>query len=214
MTSNLLIKTKSPPRHIPPLRAPPLRFGNSPSPDRFNSPKQIRKHQYVIGLPTPKQQSVFQTGTEIQAIPLDSYNLRTSESPTSFRTKSIRLSRLSRDQSKVFASIDLLRGDLSGTAKIEPEDAEEFKDRLSTPWKEEKIIPEDDSPQNIVGEEACKNFYSHYKKLGRVKDVNSFMHVKDAVYTSVLGKSESLGLLPSKIGFIREKGEAGMVQLK
>jgi len=129
------------------------------------------------------------------------------------RSRAVRLTQVRVDRTS-FRSVDFSKRGLSIFQPMEPDDGDTYKKRLATPMKDEKVVIDDEKDQEVVGKEACTDFYSHYKKLDRVKDVNHFMQVKDAVYTSVLGKSESLNLLPSKMGFIKEKGDYDKVQLK
>jgi len=94
------------------------------------------------------------------------------------------------------------------------DDSEDFRKKLVTPLRTEKFTSEDEFPKNVMGEKAVTNFYHHYKMLDKIKDMNHFTQIQDSTYTSFLGKSENLKLLPSKIGFIKEKGEADKLKLK
>ena len=95
---------------------------------------------------------------------------------------------------------------------IDVDDSQEF--RLDGPLKLEKIVSADESPQKVLGGEAVSNFYLHYKKLDKIQDINHFTQVRDATYTSILGKTQTLSLLPSKVGIIKEHGESSKIRLK
>ena len=69
-------------------------------------------------------------------------------------------------------------------------------------------------PKEIIGQVAISKFYNHYKKLDKVKDQNKFNAIHDSIYTAFLNKSESLNLLPSKIGFIKIKGDEDKLKMK
>lgn len=65
----------------------------------------------------------------------------------------------------------------------------------------------DQLPKKTVGAEAVNNFYSHYKRLDKIVDQNSFKDIRDSIYTSFLKCEEDLALFPSKIGLIKERGD-------
>ena len=73
---------------------------------------------------------------------------------------------------------------------------------------------EDQQPKEITGQIAISKFYNHYKKLDKVKDQNKYNSINDSIYTAFLNKSESLKLLPSKIGFIKIKGDEDKLKMK
>jgi hypothetical protein len=99
----------------------------------------------------------------------------------------------------IFQSLEL------DTPSIPKDDTEYYRKGLNTPYKNEQISSRDEQTQRILGREAVNSFYTHYKKLDRVKEINLHLPCQDAVYTNFLSKSESLCLFPSKIGFLRER---------
>lgn len=49
--------------------------------------------------------------------------------------------------------------------------------------------------------------------MDRIKDQNSYENIKPSVYTSMLSRCENLGILPSKLGIVKYKGDAGKVHI-
>ena len=88
-----------------------------------------------------------------------------------------------------------------------------YKSRLKTPFNQQ-YRNEDQQPKEITGQIAITKFYNHYKKLDKVKDQNKYNSINDSVYTAFLNRSESLNLLPSKIGFIKIKGDEDKLKMK
>ena len=78
----------------------------------------------------------------------------------------------------------------------------------------DELIVDDEKPKETVGKKAIGDYYYHFKRLDKVKDQNTYREIKDSVYTAFLSKSEDLKVLPSKIGFIKEKGVNSIVEIK
>lgn len=169
-----------------------------------------KKLKYIVGLSSNKP-STFKTSAREEE-DSNSPHLITDpdESPSPSRYQ--KPVRLAKPRSKAFHSMEYMS--IKRTNETEVDDSEDYRKRLITPLKTERLISEDEDPQHILGKDAVSNFYMHYKKLDKIKDINTFTQVSDATYTSFLGKSETLHLLPSKIGFIREKGESDKIKLK
>ena len=89
--------------------------------------------------------------------------------------------------------------------KEKQDDSSIYRKRLNTPIQQDQLTHRDQLSQRVIGKEAVDNFYSHYKKIDRVKDINSFFQSNPGTYTSVLSKSEDLALFPAKVGFLRER---------
>ena len=88
-----------------------------------------------------------------------------------------------------------------------------YKSRLKTPMNHQNRT-EDMKPKEMIGQAAISKFYHHYKKLDKIKDQNKYNAINDSIYTAFLNKSESLNLLPSKIGFIKMKGDEDKLKMK
>jgi len=198
--------------------------------DLPNINKPPQESPYALASPTRKNFKVISGLEPLQPTyltrPPQSMSIKTSpdederepksprfESPSSpqfFYGRPVKLTRLRN------TNVHSLDYATSNRKLINPEDmddSEEFRKKLVTPLRTEKLISEDESPKNVMGEKAVTNFYSHYKMLDKIKDMNHFTQIQDSTYTSFLGKSENLKLLPSKIGFIKEKGEADKLKL-
>lgn len=209
-------KHSSMPPMLPPfLKAPPLNLDGGYSTKLLEPIVKTYTHssnpKFIVGLgpKSPLARTPMIDGSVSQ---LPDTMIDASFSPMlSHRRPTIRLNKPTH---QTYRSLDVLSKSTNPLPKAEKDDAENYKKRLTTPYKDEKLDVDDQAPQGILGGEAIKKFYSHYKKLDKVKDVNSFMQVKDAVYTSFLEKTESLNLLPSKIGFIKEKGDLNVIKLK
>jgi len=90
-----------------------------------------------------------------------------------------------------------------------------YKNRLRTPLHQERVISGDENPNERSPKSGATEFYSHYKNLDKIRDINEFNQTKDALYTTFLRKSENLNLLPSKIGFIAsDKNANNRIKLK
>lgn len=166
-----------------------------------------KKLKFIIGLPHTPQTN--QRGTPQGHLMSDESRGNPFNLATPPQRLSVRLNKGPRN-TRVYHSTEL--GRISGVD--EADDSDNYKKHLAAPYEREKIVSQDEDPQNILGDEAVNQFYLHYKQLDKIKDINSFTQVRDATYTSILGKSESLNLLPSKMGFIRERGDANKVKLK
>jgi len=180
-------------------------ISNIPGSDKFRVAISSKKQSIFL----PESEANFATPNHMASMPFLS---PFGPNVGSTRSRAIRLTQVRVDRAS-FRSVDFSKRGLSVFHPAEQDDGDAYKKRLATPIKDERVVIDDEKDQEVVGKEACTDFYSHYKKLDRVKDVNHFMQVKDAVYTSVLGKSESLNLLPTKMGFIKEKGDFDKVQL-
>jgi len=181
-----------------------------PSPLK-HGPSSEKKLKFIVSL-QPLQSNTFKTLKDEE---LENQRVETEPSnhPSFFLGKPIRLSKCTKNNLG-FYSMDYASYKRNKIEEAEADDSEEFRKGLITPFRAERLISGDESPHNILGEDVVSNFYQHYKKLDKVRDINSFTQVQDATYTSFLGKTESLQLLPSKIGFIRDKGEADKIKLK
>lgn len=96
------------------------------------------------------------------------------------------------------------------------EDSMEYFDKMMRTTAKDEVLGDDEklNENDIVGPRAVQNYYSHFKKLDKVKDQNTHNNIKDSAFTSILSKSESLCILPSKIGFIKESGNNSVVSIK
>ena len=98
--------------------------------------------------------------------------------------------------------------------KKEKNDYDFYRKKLNTPWKQDRVNSVDEEPQGIMGRDAIDKFYNHYKKLDKIKDINSYAVISDSMYTNFLSKSESLKLLPAKVGVLRERGAETMLKAR
>jgi len=176
---------------LSPIKLPALSTRNESSQSKFKLSLSPRFSSLK------KNSDILNTTTE------HSIDTQTSAmtSPKSFRLK--------RPERSVIKSFEI---DKFG--KIITDDNETYRQRLNTPYKNERVVSEDEQPIRIMGEDSVKKFYNHYKKLDKIKDINNFYAVKDSVYTNFLSKTESLQLLPSKVGFIKDEGDINRVKLK
>ena len=94
------------------------------------------------------------------------------------------------------------------------DDSLEYQRIMAQKTGREDSVYQDEKPTDIVGTEAVTNFYSHYKKLDKILDQNSFKDIKDSMYTSFLRRSEDLHLFPSKIGLIKPRGERAKIMIE
>jgi len=107
----------------------------------------------------------------------------------------------------------------SSTIRLDETDEEENEEaqltkRLHEPIIEENVVSLDEMPHETCGDEAIDRFYSHYKQLDKVCDINGFKSVKNAMYTTFLKKTEDLRLFPAKIGLVKEKGTKDRLKIK
>jgi hypothetical protein len=180
------------------LPEPPLHPSRNPrfaKAFRLNpSPKLIFKH---TSIPTSNEVST----------------LDPSESQFSSQSKHLRIKK-PEAKHRVAQSVDFANK-LFPIPAFEPkDDTETYRRRLNTPWKIEKVHSDDEIPCGILGRESIDRFYNHYKKLDKIKDINHFNAIKDSVYTSFLTKSESLNLLPAKVGVLKEAGESTKLKIR
>lgn len=89
-----------------------------------------------------------------------------------------------------------------------------LRKRLATPVRLEKINFSDEKSSPIRGENASQNFYQKFRILDKIQEVNSLYGVKNDATTSFLVKTQSLQLLPSKIGFINERTDLDVLKAK
>lgn len=66
--------------------------------------------------------------------------------------------------------------------------------------------PVDALEKQVSGKKAYLDFYKHYKILDKVVDQNKCTDQKSSLYTSVLGKSETCGVLPLQMNFVKWSG--------
>jgi len=105
----------------------------------------------------------------------------------------------------------------SSAARIDDLDDKEEDDmmlhKLEGPI-EEDVVPGAGVPQETTGDHAIENFYTHYKKLDKISDINDFKHSKQTMFSNILKKSEDLKLFPSKIGLVKFKGPSDSLKIK
>lgn len=73
---------------------------------------------------------------------------------------------------------------------------------------------EDLQVKPTTGKSAAKEYFAHYKQLGRVSQQNEFKSLKGSVQTSMLLRSEEVFGLPCRIGLIKTSGDESRVHLR
>lgn len=97
---------------------------------------------------------------------------------------------------------------------IDEDENQKYFDEIFRKTDKEEIKGADEKPKETVGPRAIRDFYNHYKKLDKVRDQNIHRQIKDSNHTSFLVRSTELKLLPSKIGFVKEKGLNSSLEIK
>ena len=116
-----------------------------------------------------------------------------------------------RNQDQHRSELDEARDELE--SRDSQSDPNYYQARLKTPLNHQNRT-EDMKPKEMIGQAAISKFYNHYKKLDKIKDQNRYNVINDSIYTAFLNKSESMNLLPSKIGFIKMKGDEDKLKMK
>jgi hypothetical protein len=142
-----------------------------------------------------------------QLLPLDGSSLiNTTESTISFNSKHLNLKQPS-SKKRIIQSLELNKNALSQQPDQKELDNEYFRKKLNTPIRKQKVLSEDELPLELVGYDIYGKYHNHYKKLDRIREVNEFNNLEPSVYTNFLSRSETLKLLPSKIGFLKAEGK-------
>jgi hypothetical protein len=91
------------------------------------------------------------------------------------------------------------------------EDDEIIRDKID---KTMDITRTDEIEQDIVGEEAIKNFQYHYKNIDKILNENKIYNIKNSLTTQILQQIKEDNLLPRKIGVFKSFGDKSNINLK
>ena len=194
---------------IPNKSDSPTHFKNANSLSASKSYSHL-KHKYRVGLTSLSTSYSF--ATKSPSKPAENSLNNSLKLPS--RMHSPKLAPLKLSPIKGHSSLDpLIRRPLKPDA-VDLDDSIEFLTKLNQKTKREESFFSDERPKGIIGTGAITDFYSHYKKLDKVRDQNGYRSIKDSVYTAFLNKGENLNLLPSKIGLIRTNGDESQIGIK
>ena len=183
--------------------------------------KTTAKRKYKIGLLTPSPSQLFITKPELDSEPLTfAPGKRPMRNSSSLKHLSINSSLPKLDlprnsHGSVRRSINMMSHRRSMSQKVTKEDdSHEYLKKIHDKTDRETHSYADKDPKKTVGFDAVTNFYSHYKKLDKIIDQNESKDIKDTIYTTFLRNEEALGLFPSKIGMIKDRGEKSHILIK
>ena len=91
------------------------------------------------------------------------------------------------------------------------EDDELIRDKID---KTMDITRTDELEQEVVGEEAIKNFQYHYKNIDKILNENKIYNIKNSITTQILQQIKEDNLLPRKIGVFKSFGDKSNINLK
>lgn len=138
--------------------------------------------------------------------------INTTESTMSFNSKQFNL-KVPQSKKRIVQSLELNKHATSPQPDLKELDNEYFRKRLNTPFLPQKPDYDDESPFELVGYDIYNKYHNHYKKLDRIREMNEFASVEPSVYTNFLSRSETLKLLPSKIGFLKAEGKETALEI-
>lgn len=95
---------------------------------------------------------------------------------------------------------------------IDEKEDDMILEKLDGPIQED-VVPGAGVPQETTGDHAIENFYTHYKKLDKISDINEFKNSKQTMFSSMLKSTEDLKLFPSKIGLVKFKGSVEALKI-
>ena len=76
------------------------------------------------------------------------------------------------------------------------------------------LMGDDEVPKEYVGENAVTKFYSHYKRLEKIKQTNVLKKIPDSSMTNFFKKTEELKALPTRIGMVRKRGDENAIDVR
>lgn len=74
--------------------------------------------------------------------------------------------------------------------------------------------PIDHDDKKTIGDKAIRDYYKHYKELGKAVDQNETLKMNGSVYTGMLAHSSKRKLLPNKCGIIKSSGTGKTLNIR
>lgn len=90
---------------------------------------------------------------------------------------------------------------LNNNVNIDPEAEKEFIKTYIKLYNDSATM-DGNNEKNLVGVEAIRDFYDHYKLLDIVVEQNKSKNLKSSIYTKLLTNTSSKKLLPMKLGIL------------